>query len=98
MSAPQFELSEAADGDLTEIYLYSHRQFGERQADAYLASLDDCFMRLARTPMIGRSIEHIRAGYLRFEHASHTVFYVRTERGVRIVRVLHESMDPERHL
>jgi len=93
-----FELSEAADRDLTGIYRYSYRQFSAEQADAYLLSLEQCFARLAQFPQLGRSIDHLRSGYFRFEHASHTIFYLRTERGIRIIRVLHERMDPERHL
>jgi toxin ParE1/3/4 len=98
VSAPRVELSEAADRDLIEIYLYSHRQFGEAQADAYLLSLEACFSRLAQSPRLGRSAEHLRPGYFRFEHASHTIFYTLLDEGIRVVRVLHERMDPDRHL
>lgn len=94
----RIELSEAADRDLTTIYSYSHQQFGERQADRYLLALEDCFARLAEMPRLGRSIESLRAGYFRFEHASHTVFYTIIPDGIRVVRVLHQRMDPERHL
>ena len=93
-----FELSVAADRDLTGIYRYSYRQFSAEQADAYLLSLDQCFSKLAQFPQLGRSIDHLRRGYFRFEHASHTVFYVRTALGICIIRVLHERMDPDRHL
>ncbi len=47
MSESRFELSEAAERDLTEIYIYTHRNFGAEQAEAYLLSLDDCFHQLA---------------------------------------------------
>ncbi|MDP2295786.1 MAG: type II toxin-antitoxin system RelE/ParE family toxin [Pseudolabrys sp.] len=93
-----FELSEAADRDLTGIFAYTYRQFSPEQADAYLLALEECFTRLAQFPQLGRSIDHLRPGYFRFEHARHTVFYVRRERGIRVIRVLHERMDPERHL
>jgi toxin ParE1/3/4 len=92
------ELTEEADRDLTEIYEYSYRQFGGAQADTYFLSLHDCFANLARSPSMGRSIAHLREGYFRFEHARHVVFYVKTPRGIRVVRVLHERMDPPRHL
>jgi len=49
-------------------------------------------------PELGRSIAYLRRGYFRFEHKSDTVFYVRSGEGIRVVRVLHERMDPERHL
>jgi len=93
-----YELSGPADRDLTEIYVYSYRQFGESTADAYLLALHECFELLAQQPAMGRSIQYLRAGYFRFEHARHTVFYVRTAVGIRVMRVLHERMDPERHL
>jgi len=93
-----FELSQAADDDLDEIYIYSYREFGEAKADAYLHSLEKCFEQLAEFPGLGRPIEHIRAGYFCFPHASHTIFFVKSPDGIRVVRVLHQRMDPERHL
>ena len=95
---PSVELTEAADRDLFEIYNYTHRQHGEVQAERYLLGLDACFRRLAAMPRIERSIDHIRPGYFRFEHAKHTIFYVILKDGIRIVRVLHARMDPQRHL
>jgi toxin ParE1/3/4 len=94
----RFELTGAADRDLTEIYIYSHGRFGERQADDYLLGLSSCFAQLAEMADMGRSIEDIRAGYYRFTHARHVIFYKKFEGGVRIVRVLHIATDPERHL
>jgi toxin ParE1/3/4 len=94
----KIELTQAADRDLTEIYIYSHRKFGERQADDYLLGLESCFAGLAEMADMGRSIEDIRAGYYRFTHARHVIFYRKIEGGVRIVRVLHIAMEPERHL
>jgi toxin ParE1/3/4 len=53
----KYELSEAADRDLNDIYIYSYREFGEAKADAYLTSLEECFERLAEFPDIGRPID-----------------------------------------
>jgi toxin ParE1/3/4 len=94
----KYELSEAADRDLNDIYIYSYREFGEAKADAYLRSLEECFERLVQFPDIGRPIDHIRTGYFRFPHASHSVYFVKIRVGIRIVRVLHQRMDPERHI
>jgi toxin ParE1/3/4 len=57
------ELTKAADADLTEIYVYSDREFGEARADAYFLGLERCFEQLARFPGLGRPIDHIRPGY-----------------------------------
>jgi len=45
--------------------------------------------------MLGRSCDHIRPGLHRFEHEKHVVFYLLEQTGVRIVRVLHQSMLPD---
>jgi toxin ParE1/3/4 len=54
------ELSQAADRDLNDIYIYSYREFGEAKAEAYLHALEQCFEQLAVFPGLGRSIHHIR--------------------------------------
>jgi len=59
----QVELTVAAERDLAEIYEYSFREYGDRQADRYLQSLEDCFQRLAARPSMARSAEKLRPGY-----------------------------------
>ncbi len=93
-----YELSNKADEDLTEIYTFSYNRFGELEADAYLLALDECFCMLVEQPFLGRKIDNIRAGYLQYEHTSHSIFYVLKEGGILIQRVLHQSMDSKRHL
>jgi toxin ParE1/3/4 len=48
--------------------------------------------------MHGRKEDELAPGLRRFEYQSHIVFYVPKDKGVRIVRVLHQSMDVKRHL
>ena len=93
-----YELSNKADEDLTEIYTFSYNRFGGLKADAYLLALEECFCMLVEQPLLGRKIDHIRAGYLQYEHTSHSIFYVLKEDGILIQRVLHQSMDSKRHL
>ena len=93
-----YTLSQAADADLVEIYTYSFQSFGEAKADAYLQSLEESFQHLADQPKLGRPMGHIRKGYFRYEHASHSIFYKVKNKGVFIVRVLHPAMDSERHI
>jgi toxin ParE1/3/4 len=94
----RFKLTPRAEQDLDQIYIFSHREFGERQAEAYLLSFEQCFEKLQASPGLGRSIEHIRPGYRRYNHGSHAVFITLIPEGILIVRVLHQRMDPERHL
>jgi len=95
---PDYILSGKADQDLTEIYIFSHEQFGEARANAYLLSLEERFEVLARQPSLGRRIDQIRKGYFRYEHDSHSIFYKRRRNGILIMRVLHQQMDAVWHL
>lgn len=93
-----YELSVKAEQDLTEIYVFSYTNFGEAKADAYLLGLEDCIYRLAENPLLGRSIDHIRKGYLRYEYIAHSVFYKPKKRGITVVRILHGAMNIEQQL
>ena len=68
-----YVLSKKADDDLTDIYLYTHRTFGEAKADSYFLSLCDCLQVLAENPRLGRSAGTIRQGLLCHRHARHIV-------------------------
>lgn len=93
-----YKLSSKADADLAGIYEYTILNFGLEQARTYLLGLHEHFAALAEQPMQGRSAQEFAANLRRFEYQSHIVFYVPKKQGVRIVRVLHQSMDIKRHL
>jgi toxin ParE1/3/4 len=84
---------EAAD-DIDEIAAYTTNTWGWRQADHYLAKLEDGLDLLARNPSIGRSSDSIEAGLRRFEIGKHVVFYLPEPDGILVVRVLHQRMLP----
>ena len=94
----KYELSLKADQELTEIYRYSFETFGEKQADKYFQEFEHCLQNLANHPLQGRPADAIVKGIYRFEHASHTIFYVVRPPGIFIARILHKSMDHPRHL
>lgn len=93
-----YVLSRAADGDLTEIYTYSFRTFGEVQAESYFLELSRCLRMLADNPRLGRGAGLSRRDMLKHAHGPHVIYYVIEEPGIFVVRVLHCSMDGERHL
>ena len=95
---PKYRLTESADKDLTDIYAYTYGEFGERQADTYFQSLEECFGRLAEAPQLGRDASHLRAGYRLFVHKRHSVYYQPSRTGILVVRVLGPGMMPERNL
>jgi toxin ParE1/3/4 len=94
----KYEIARAADRDLDDIYVYTFRQFGPLQADVYFESLEECLNKLAENPLLGIDASNIRAGYRRFVHQRHTLYYKKIKAGVRIVRVLGPGMSVERSL
>jgi len=93
----EYVLSNKADADLDDIYVYSFRTFGEAKADAYFLSLADCLQVLADNPRLGRSA-HIRPGMHCYRHARHLIFYIRENANIFVVRILHDAMDFPRHI
>ena len=93
-----YSLSSKAAADLDRIHEYTILNFGLKQARAYLSGLRERFETLAENPMHGRSASELSPGLRRLEYQSHVVFYVPKDKGIRIVRVLHQSMDVKRHV
>lgn len=94
----EFRLSNQAAQDIKEIYKYSVGQFGELQAQRYDDSLWACFDLLAANPRAGRERLAFMKPLRSHQHQKHVIFYCIREDYILIVRVLHERMDPERHL
>jgi toxin ParE1/3/4 len=91
-------LSPAARADLDSIWTYTAERWDLDQAEAYTRSLSNAMQLLASSPDLGRKIDDIRAGYLKFPAASHIIFYRKVAGGIEVIRILHRSMDVERHI
>lgn len=94
----KYVLSKKADSDLEGIYVYSHETFGARQAAEYLMSLRDCLNGLAHAPHIGRDVGFLHPGMQCHHHKRHMIYYLIEGNDIFIVRVLHDSMDENRHI
>ncbi len=95
---PRFRLSSRAESDLSEIADFTIEAFGLDQARRYVDGLEACFQALAHKPSDGRAADELAPKLMRFRCQSHVVFYVPDVEGVFIVRVLHKSMDFQRHM
>ena len=93
-----FKLTVAAEADLKDIGRYTLQRWGHGQRNKYLSELDKAFRELARNPELGKKRDEIRNGYLSLLKNKHVIFYRRQKREVEIVRILHQSMEIERHL
>jgi toxin ParE1/3/4 len=93
-----YKLSEAAAHDIECILDRSLTDFGLAQTEEYYRSLSACMDGLAKNSAMGVSIDDIRAGYRRFPHQSHVIFYTQKDGGILIIRVLHKRMDAPKQL
>lgn len=93
-----FQVRQAVDNDLLDIFAYGCEKFGADMAEAYIYRLEAGFLRLTAHPKLGRSIEQTIAGIRALPVASHIIYYQVTDTTIDIIRILHKSMLPERHL
>lgn len=94
----EFRLRPKAISDLDGIWAYTVETWGEEQAERYIRMLNDTFCELATNPSSGRSCDEIRQGYRKSRTGRHVIFYKQATYGIEIVRILHQSMDVDRHL
>lgn len=97
--APHYRLTRRAETDFYAIYMFTAREFGERQADRYADKLQRVMTNLLRHPEMG-SVYRTANGqdFHRLRCESHWVFYQKSEDGVLVVRILHVAMNLEDHL
>jgi toxin ParE1/3/4 len=95
---PKYSLSRAAAADLNDIFLYTIKTFGLRQAERYYLAIQLALRRIADTPDLGRTIAGRTRTFRQFNCQRHGNFYTVGTDGVFIVRVLHLAMDFKKHL
>ena len=91
-------LSSRAIDDLRSIGRYTQENWGVKQRNKYLAMLDTCFQTISMQPEIGIACDYIRPGYRKHHAGRHLIFYRQEADSIDIIRILHDSMDVERHL
>lgn len=93
----RYRLTPRALRDLDQITDYTLATWGERQAEKYLAELDQRFHWLAQNPKAGRARDEVGEGYRSFPHSGHVIFYLIDSEGVVIIGVPHGAMDIDAH-
>ena len=88
----------SAERELEDIYYYGLIQWGAAQADRYHEELTNAMDQLADNPKLGKAIDAVRSGYRALRVNRHTIYYRIEGHDIRIMRVRHERMDPDRYL
>jgi toxin ParE1/3/4 len=87
-----------ARADIDGIWTYTVEKWNMGQAEAYLLAIDQALGLLQENPRLGRNARDIGPGLFKFPVASHVIYYRLAAGTLDVVRVLHKSMDVERHL
>jgi toxin ParE1/3/4 len=96
--SPHFQFTDKAERDLDGIINYTVQEWGASQANTYLDCLESRAQLLAENPDLGITRETISEGLLSFPYESHILYYEKHARGIVLVRILHQHMDPLKHL
>jgi toxin ParE1/3/4 len=67
-------------------------------ADHWVDSLDEQFQLLTEHPLMGRERGDLLPGIRSFPFGRYVIFYLPTQNGIDVVRVLHSAMDIADHL
>ena len=94
----KFKLSRKSGSDLADIWRYTNEMWGPKQADTYLDTLCGRFLWLTGNPSLWCQRDDIREGLYSYHESRHIIFFRRYDKGIEIVRILHERMDMQRHL
>jgi toxin ParE1/3/4 len=95
-----YTLSRYAESDLASIFDFTLETWGEEQLHRYRALLEEALDKICRDPMSQRSkprdelFKDCRSVYA----GRHVILYRVKEKSVEIARVLHQSMELDRHI
>ncbi len=94
----EFRLTPDAKASLMQIAHYTQKIWGIKQRNTYLKMIDGCFQTLCQSPKLGKIRPEIYHALRSHPAGKHVVFYLIRQDYLMIVNVLHERMDPDKHL
>lgn len=90
--------SAEAEDDLADIWVHTLKKWGIEQADKYIDELADTFELLASNPLMCSERHEFVPPVRIHHHGRHFIIYTVESDHIFIVRVLHDRVDPARHL
>ncbi len=98
MTGFALRFTRAARAHLRSIGEYTKETWGFEQRDRYLGQLFAGFEEIRRSPETGRNRDEVHKGLRSRRNQKHIAYYFVTRETVIIVGILHQRMDPSRHL
>ena len=93
-----YRLSDDAGEDIDYLFSDGIIRYGFERATQYFNGLIKQFEFLSSNVNIGINSDELSPNLQRFSYNRHVIFYMKTDTGILIVRVLGEEMDFYRHL
>ncbi len=96
----KYKISQEANRDIENIWLYTYENWSLKQADRYFNLIMNEIEYLTENPGFGKDYSQIRKGYFRSRIKSHLIFFKinRKNEEIQIIRSLHQRMDIESRL
>ena len=94
----KYHFTREADEDLENIWFYGLTTWNVDQADRYYQQLMSMIVHLSENPLHGKSEALIVDRLRSYPSGSHRIYYMPEDEYITIIRVLHQSMDTERHI
>ena len=92
-------LSPQAQDRLEQIRQYTIDNFGKRQNKTYMGKLRDKMRLAADNPKKeGQDRKDIKDGYYSIRAGKHYIYYRIRQDHIDIIDILHETMEPNRHI
>ena len=92
-----YVLSPMAEADLEDIWAHTAGSWSADQSEIYTNDVINVFEELAEGQRNGKPVE-VCEGYLKALVGRHAIYFQVRGHVIIIIRILHQSMDVERHL
>ena len=97
MTAKKLAFTKEARRDLREIVDYTEQKWGEKQAEKYFNQVMEKCRDLAAETISGRKRHELKGAPFSYSVQSHIIFYQKTKKSIRILRILHGARDIPRY-
>ena len=91
-------VSPAAEADLAGIFAHTLENWGSEQASRYIDLVVARFKWLTVNRTLWRARDDLRPGLCGQYEGRHLIIFRESKGDLQIVRVLHQRMDPARHI
>lgn len=85
----RYQVSEGAQADLDEIFLYWAKRTSLDTADQLIDRIVDRFWLLGEFPDAGKRADDLARGLRCFPAGKYLIYYRKTRRGVEIIHIFH---------